>query len=695
MRAPAALLALVVAQGAGQIIVRQPQRPPTQGEFGDKEAKASGVPWPVLSAEKAWAGADVLAPLLGSSDADVRATAVKAVGRLEDPRLVPFLIGAQSGPIGSAIAQAMHGFDPVNDPQLMERVAEWMKRESLSGRVGWIRYASAGQVHTAEALLVAVATDSADDITKAGRYNAAMHGIEWLARLNQRVTAFEEPTLKVLTRSVAKSSANDDNPVIGPEPRKHAFTALVSAGAVDADSEKLGLNDDEWSIRRLAVALLAGNGGGLSDEARFAAIQHALNDPSPQVRYEALRAYVRRGVAVGGCLPIVEQLADGDSHVMLAAFDALGDACKTDEDITTRIAAEAIVPPTTGWHRPTHAFVALARRAPDKAAMSMSAFATHPSWWVRMYAARAAAAMKDVVHLDKLAYDVNDNVREATLLPLREQKKFDADPAIAAALNSGDVQLLRSAALLLKESPHTHYLFRPLMTALTRLTTEGKETSRDARLPLLDAIELHIDINEWPELRPLLRDFDSLVATRAAALITKLTGKTTVAEPMPVSRGWPAEFHHARDQCVTVQLAFGGRFTLDMDWPTAPMTVDRFLKLAVKDHYYDGLTFHRVVPNFVIQGGSPGANEYAGHKEYMRDEISASSLNTRGSVGLSIRGRNTGDAQFYVNLVDNPRLDFDYTIFAHVRDTDMPVIDRIEEGAEIRSIALGCAKPIK
>ena len=70
----------------------------------------------------------------------------------------------------------------------------------------------------------------------------------------------------------------------------------------------------------------------------------------------------------------------------------------------------------------------------------------------------------------------------------------------------------------------------------------------------------------------------------------------------------------------------------------------------------------------------------------MRDEISAA--NTRGSVGLSTRGRNTGDAQFFVNVVDNPRLNGDYTIFAHVLETDLPVIDRIQEGEVMRSIGL-------
>jgi cyclophilin family peptidyl-prolyl cis-trans isomerase len=118
----------------------------------------------------------------------------------------------------------------------------------------------------------------------------------------------------------------------------------------------------------------------------------------------------------------------------------------------------------------------------------------------------------------------------------------------------------------------------------------------------------------------------------------------------------------------------------------APVTIDHFLKLATKDHYYDDLTIHRVVPNFVIQGGSPNANEYSGAKEYMRDEVAAG--NARGTVGLSTRGRNTADAQFFVNLVDNPRLNGDYTVFARVLDADMPTVDRIQEGEVMRSMTL-------
>jgi cyclophilin family peptidyl-prolyl cis-trans isomerase len=135
-------------------------------------------------------------------------------------------------------------------------------------------------------------------------------------------------------------------------------------------------------------------------------------------------------------------------------------------------------------------------------------------------------------------------------------------------------------------------------------------------------------------------------------------------------------------QCVTVDMGNSGSFRMRMQPASAPIAVDRFLHLATKEKYYNGLTFHRVVPNFVIQGGSPGANEYAGHADYMRDEVGGH--NVRGAVGLSTRGRNTGDAQFFVNLVDNTRLDYDYTVFATVED--MAVVDRIQEGDVIRSI---------
>jgi peptidyl-prolyl cis-trans isomerase B (cyclophilin B) len=79
-----------------------------------------------------------------------------------------------------------------------------------------------------------------------------------------------------------------------------------------------------------------------------------------------------------------------------------------------------------------------------------------------------------------------------------------------------------------------------------------------------------------------------------------------------------------------------------------------------------------------VQGGSPDANEYVGDGPFLRDEVGLRS-HRRGAVGISTRGRNTGDAQIFVDLVDLPRLDHDYTVFAEVV-SGMATVDQLLEG---------------
>ena len=121
--------------------------------------------------------------------------------------------------------------------------------------------------------------------------------------------------------------------------------------------------------------------------------------------------------------------------------------------------------------------------------------------------------------------------------------------------------------------------------------------------------------------------------------------------------------------------------TLRLLLDVAPVTVARFAELAAQGFYKDR-TFHRVVPNFVVQGGSPGANEYVGTARYMRDEVGPQGVNVRGAVGISSRGGDTGDGQIFIDLVDLPRLDRDYTVFAYVTQ-GMELVDRLLDGAKI------------
>jgi peptidyl-prolyl cis-trans isomerase B (cyclophilin B) len=128
-----------------------------------------------------------------------------------------------------------------------------------------------------------------------------------------------------------------------------------------------------------------------------------------------------------------------------------------------------------------------------------------------------------------------------------------------------------------------------------------------------------------------------------------------------------------------------GVFDLALIAFEAPTTVLEFARLAERG-YYNGLTFHRVAPNFVIQGGSPGANEYVGAPDHMRDEVGLWP-HVRGAVGISTRGRDTGDAQIFVDLLDSPMLDHRYTVFAQVL-TGMDVVDQILEGDVIETVRI-------
>jgi cyclophilin family peptidyl-prolyl cis-trans isomerase len=128
-----------------------------------------------------------------------------------------------------------------------------------------------------------------------------------------------------------------------------------------------------------------------------------------------------------------------------------------------------------------------------------------------------------------------------------------------------------------------------------------------------------------------------------------------------------------------------GVFDVALFTMEAPATVIRFAQLA-SSAYYNGLTFHRIVPNGVIQGGSPGANEYSSDAPLMRDEVGMWP-HVRGGVGISTRGRDTGDAQIFVDLVDNPRYDHTYTVFAQVLN-GLDVVDRILEGDVIEKVEI-------
>ena len=404
------------------------------------------------------------------------------------------------------------------------------------------------------------------------------------------------------------------------------------------------------------------------------------------MRYEALRGYVRHHAKSDGCQPVMDMLADPNEHVALLAIDSLGN-CAGDEDVVNRLVGEARTPPNIGsWRRESHALVSLAKRSPGHLEVPMASHSRHVVWQVRMYAARAAAAADAVEPLERLAMDSHDNVRDAAIGPLRRLKGNAAEPYLVAALERNDYQLLRTAAREMAGMAATPALTRALLDALVRVTAQRTDTSRDPRVAILERLrEFGGEAQVEPVVR-LLRDHDKVVAAAAATTLNAWTGRTYTIDPQPLPpQPLPtaAELAILTDKVAFLQMESGKTIGIRLDPVNAPMMSTRFLRL-VNRNYYDGLTFHRVEPNFVLQGGSPGANEYMGDGPYVKDEISDRS-HRRGTVGLSTRGRDTGDAQLFINLVDNPRLDFEYTVFGQVGESSLR-IDEIMEGDRIVNI---------
>lgn len=123
-----------------------------------------------------------------------------------------------------------------------------------------------------------------------------------------------------------------------------------------------------------------------------------------------------------------------------------------------------------------------------------------------------------------------------------------------------------------------------------------------------------------------------------------------------------------------------GEFTILLLGEAAPMTVSNFVKLA-REKYFDGLTIHRVVPNFVLQDGDPSGTGNGGPGYEIRDEINPLEYG-RGTVGMALSGPDTGGSQWFVTHSPQPHLDGLYTVFGRVV-SGQDVVERIEQGDRI------------
>jgi cyclophilin family peptidyl-prolyl cis-trans isomerase len=613
-----------------------------------------------------------------SGDPETAVVAVRALGRLERPGLVPDILLSLRNQLpevraeaANALGQALGGpkraeIPPATIGPVIEALiarlnveAESSVRGAICETLGRLPSTSDQVQRVDEVLVNAAARESAID----GRLGIAA-GFEAMVRLHRREQPPSDEAIAALRSMVATTPANGRLP---PDPsrdvrvRRLALEALVTADAVNPTTLERAAADADPQVRRLAMRGAA--------NAAVETLTKGLTDHAAMVRIEALRAMRARG-ADAGCHAAVLATGDSDVQVVLVALDQLAicgdsnDAVAVLDRVVTDL-SDAGKP--RSWHRAAHALVALASAAPARATAALGQFTGSRVWQLRMYAARAASTLKDRALLEKLADDQDDNVSEAAVEGLAKFAGHDADAVYVRQLARKGHQVLRVAATALAGTPNPGAAVPALKAAYQRLVAEGRDNSHDARAALEKTLE----------------SGGATLQSRAGQAEVRLKSgmRQTEANSELTAEDW-RRLAGARARVTMTDI---GTFEMVLFAQEAPATVLRFVHLA-ESGYYNGLTFHRVVPNFVIQGGSPGANEYIGDATFMRDEVGRWP-HVRGAVGISTRGRDTGDAQIFIDLVDNPRLNHDYTVFAQVL-SGLDVIDQVLEGDVIERIEI-------
>ncbi|HEX6626132.1 MAG TPA: peptidylprolyl isomerase, partial [Pyrinomonadaceae bacterium] len=214
-----------------------------------------------------------------------------------------------------------------------------------------------------------------------------------------------------------------------------------------------------------------------------------------------------------------------------------------------------------------------------------------------------------------------------------------------------------------------------------------RDELNDAALSILSALSKQNRPEATVAIRGALEVTDYLVRRRAAELLP--TGGLSSRVVTVATRNREADYRRAVARAgKTVRAVVStdkGAFTIELLPDDAPLNVDNFVELARKG-FFDGITFHRVVPNFVIQGGDPRGDGNGGPGYQIRCEINQVSYN-RGAVGMALSGKDTGGSQWFVTHSPQPHLDGGYTVFGRVTE-GLEVVDRIARGDRIRSITI-------
>ena len=633
-------------------------------------------------------GTDGIKPLVdglrNTTDSMLRRVAVRGLGRLQRPELARDIAGALTDVVPAIRAEAANAVAQslvrvkrrANDPGQVDVLwavttlvaALDVERDRTTGDA---IAESLGRLPFGDSISAGPAESAILHHAGGGVGFGAVHGLYWIAANRPTTGGLSANAIMLLKRTALQRG---DAPT-----RRVAVLALSLMRALDSALVSAAMKDPDDQVRRTALAGVS----ALSPEYRAAVVKAAFADPSQVVRIAAVAA-ARLGSRTPDCTPIIAAISDPHPYVSQMAIDALGSPCA--DSVAAIHALQGILDESrpNDWSLASraHAMIAWARHG----GLPLRIFSASLDPELQRGVVESAALLGDTMVLMQMARNIDHNIRETAIVGLARAMKHRADSVYIAALQSKGYQVVMAGAKALAGSPDPRAV-SALLNNFDRLSQERRENARDPRVAVLTRVGELGNKENAARVTPYLADFDSLVADSAAHVLSRWTGTPVAAHPVPlVVPEMPlAKTFLAGTVQLKVTTVGGSAFVIRLFGDEAPATVARIVKLA-REHYFDGHVFQRVEPNFVVQGGGPDATEYAGDAQFMRDEVAWRS-HLRGTLGISSRGRDTGDAQWFFNLIDNTRLDHDYTVFGEVvRGED--VVERILAGGMIRSVVV-------
>lgn len=408
------------------------------------------------------------------------------------------------------------------------------------------------------------------------------------------------------------------------------------------------------------------------------------SDPQVTVRAEAARQLGRLGWSAEVDDALRGALNDPGSQVVVAAAQALagiGSAAAPLAELIDQRYASGSSP----WIR-QELLTALAAVDVGRVRPHVEAALGSADWRLRAAAIQALPRLgtaADLAALTALLADPDGRVVSVAIDALST-----LDPSLVSLAAKENVR-----ASLSRRDPAA------LWSAASAAVTFGWTDFAAPLAALYDSFPLPVNLGEretilWAigalganEYLPLvergLSDPERNVVVAAADAYQALTG-VSVSDRVPLASRVEGSTPSWREVARAVQsrvalMTRRGTIVLRMR-PEAPLTAANFVRL-VRQGFYDGKEFHRVVPNFVTQGGDPRGDGWGGSDRLVREEISTL-RHQRETVGMATAGKDTATSQFYFNLGWNVHLDGNYTVFAEVI-SGMDLVDRLEIGDAI------------